>query len=487
MHLWPTWEKEVHDILQPLFKELQLIFLAYTRSISEDSAEDAMEMSMDEFHDFVVDVGLETKDYKFDVMCNQFIKANATNTAQARAHRSGRPSRSAMRSRARLRAKLSPDARSAEPRKVEKVKGDVRRQGGGAKDQELVLYEFLNMLVRIAFWRANPQALGCGSTRTATAKMDKDARGRMRPCRCRSRSPRCSTSSCCRARSARTRRPSARRRCASAVRNAASRWPPKLKQWYTDLQKSSLSVGQRRQARLRRVARALRLPHEPNGQRRAPTCAGEEVEQLSEITGDPSTQARTSSAASRWRRARRPSWTRSASSSSASARPAENSEQTVLGFDEFCECIARCSASPSTRPVKQMDNGQKIVASFQNLSARRAEEDVHASEATTMQGGALRHLAPAAQREPEDHGAFLDLARCGSTASTASRCGRRRCTTCCTSTLPRARVHLPRLLQVARRDPHPHEQAEPRRRPGRSASIGAHDVARGVGGTMSFP
>ena len=37
VHLWPTWEKEVHDILHPLFKELQMIFLAYTRSISEDS------------------------------------------------------------------------------------------------------------------------------------------------------------------------------------------------------------------------------------------------------------------------------------------------------------------------------------------------------------------------------------------------------------------------------------------------------------------
>ena len=41
VHLWPTWEKEVHDILHPLFKELQLIFLAYTRSISETNAEDA--------------------------------------------------------------------------------------------------------------------------------------------------------------------------------------------------------------------------------------------------------------------------------------------------------------------------------------------------------------------------------------------------------------------------------------------------------------
>ena len=68
-------------------RQLQLIFLAYTRSISEDSAEDAMEMSLDEFHDFVVDVGLETKQYKFDVMTTQFIKANATNIAQVREQR----------------------------------------------------------------------------------------------------------------------------------------------------------------------------------------------------------------------------------------------------------------------------------------------------------------------------------------------------------------------------------------------------------------
>ena len=101
VHLWPIWEKEVHDIVHPVFKELQLIFLAYTRSISEDSvrddpamyvihqsrpsacspqAEDAMEMSMDEFHDFVVDVGLETKQYKFDVMSTQFVCSAGTLT-----------------------------------------------------------------------------------------------------------------------------------------------------------------------------------------------------------------------------------------------------------------------------------------------------------------------------------------------------------------------------------------------------------------------
>ena len=148
VHLWPLWEKEVHDILHPLFKELQLIFLAYTRSISEDSAEDAMEMSMDEFHDFVVDVGLETKQYKFDVMCNQFIKANATNTAQVRAQRQEEKRDAQSRGNDDPMWKKRQDA-------PKKTKGTNDGQEA-KKDAELVLYEFMNMLVRIAFWRANP-------------------------------------------------------------------------------------------------------------------------------------------------------------------------------------------------------------------------------------------------------------------------------------------------------------------------------------------
>ena len=161
VHLWPLWEKEVHDILHPLFKELQLIFLAYTRSISEDSAEDAMEMSMDEFHDFVVDVGLETKQYRFDVMCNQFIKANATNVAQVRAQRQDE------KRDAQSRGNDKPDWQKTQ--RGQKVKGTSDGHEEAKKDAELVLYEFLNMLVRIAFWRANP-SFGLGWTRTATAR-----------------------------------------------------------------------------------------------------------------------------------------------------------------------------------------------------------------------------------------------------------------------------------------------------------------------------
>jgi hypothetical protein len=51
------------------------------RASSVSPPQDALEMSMDDFHHFVVDVGLETTKYTFDIMSNQFVKPNAVNTA----------------------------------------------------------------------------------------------------------------------------------------------------------------------------------------------------------------------------------------------------------------------------------------------------------------------------------------------------------------------------------------------------------------------
>eukprot|EP00966_Prymnesium_polylepis_P292717 6760135-Prymnesium_polylepis.1 len=103
-------------------------------------------MDMGEFHDFVVDVGLETKEYKFDVMCNQFIKANATNTANvAKQHMQGRRN-------AEGKGKDDPKLREKEGTVKGTNKGEAAK-----KDAELVLYEFLGMLVRISFWRCNPK------------------------------------------------------------------------------------------------------------------------------------------------------------------------------------------------------------------------------------------------------------------------------------------------------------------------------------------
>ena len=81
----------MHDCLQKHHKELTSCFLGYTRSISEDSADDALEMSMSEFRDFVEDCGLETKAVNFDTMTNMFVRANATNSAKvAQQHADGR-------------------------------------------------------------------------------------------------------------------------------------------------------------------------------------------------------------------------------------------------------------------------------------------------------------------------------------------------------------------------------------------------------------
>jgi len=81
LHYFPLWEKGVFDCLQECFQDLTNIFAHYAKSIGgSTTAEDAVEMTMSEFKDLVKDVGLETKDLKFDVMCNMFKKANALNS-----------------------------------------------------------------------------------------------------------------------------------------------------------------------------------------------------------------------------------------------------------------------------------------------------------------------------------------------------------------------------------------------------------------------
>ena len=152
LHYFPVWEEELHNLLQVHFKEIRLIFLAYCRSVlGSDSAEDATEMEMAEFYDFVSECHLETRQVNFDMMSNQFIKANAVNNAQAReAHHDLRRSAGTKR-----------DGKASE---VGKVKGG--NDGEEAeKDAELVLYEFVALLVRIAFQRANPTFGNFGNKR----------------------------------------------------------------------------------------------------------------------------------------------------------------------------------------------------------------------------------------------------------------------------------------------------------------------------------
>jgi len=386
VHLWPTWEKEVHDIMHSLFKELQSIFLAYTRSISEDSAEDAMEMSMDEFHDFVIDVGLETKKYKFDVMCNQFIKANATNTAQVRAQRQEE------KRDAQSRGNDVPDWKK---KPVAKVAGTSDGKEA-KKDAELVLYEFLNMLVRIAFWRANP-TFGNWVDKDKDGKKDKEdfvpvayALSNMLN---------------------EVILPRAKRENSAAFRSKEMQDPkvtacldgykPKLKEWYDKkVADDSDNKGMTGISDKLGFDEWLRVIDRQD-------IVGEwEVEQMSEITGDESTKGVVKCRLSI--PTCKAAFMDSQNAEQLGVGQADaNSEQALLDFDEWLECLARIGVAKYSA-VKQLDAAGKIKAFLQNFFGEKSEEDC-LREATYIR--AIRYdlgdSVPLKDESPEEHAAFL--------------------------------------------------------------------------------
>jgi hypothetical protein len=102
LHGFPLWEREVHFALLNDYGNLKSIFRAYAAGSLDGNAND---MDMEEFHDFILECDLPTAEYGFDTMSLQYSEAN---------------------------------------------------QGSG--DRVLELHEFLTMLVRIAFYRANPRS-----------------------------------------------------------------------------------------------------------------------------------------------------------------------------------------------------------------------------------------------------------------------------------------------------------------------------------------
>ena len=356
VHLWPLWEKEVHDIIHPLFKELQMIFLAYTRSISEDSAEDAMEMSMDEFHDFVVDVGLETKAYRFETMTIQFTKANATNTAQVRAQRQE------SKRDAQSRGNDAPDWQKTGPGKVKGTSDGKEAK----KDAELVLYEFLNMLVRIAFWRANPK-FGNWVDKDGDGKMDKQevvpvpyALSNMLN---------------------EIILPRAKRENSAAFRNKEMQDPKllavletyklKLKEWYD---KKVADDSDPKQG-MAVVSDKMGFDEWLRVLDRQDIIGEWEVEQLSEITGDESTKGNIKI------RLSIPTC-KSAFMDSQNAdqlgvgQADANSEQAVLDFDEWCECLCRIANSKYSA-VKQLGIDGKLRCFLQNFFGEKSGGGLH--------------------------------------------------------------------------------------------------------------
>ena len=389
VHLWPMWEKEVHDILHPLFKELQCIFLAYTRSLQDVNAEDAMEMSLDEFHDFVVDVGLETKKYKFDVMCNQFIKANATNTAQARAQRQEEKRDAG----AQLHDKPDHVKYNADGSLKHAPKMTTSAGTEAKKDQELNLQEFLNMLVRIAFWRSNPH-FGLHDNKDELVPVALALSTMLNEIIL----------------------PHAKRENSAEFRNKEMQDPKllacldtykdKLKEWYD---KKCADDSDNRGV----ISGDVLTSDELGMEEWVRVCdrndiVGEwQVEQLSEITGDVSTKgnikARLSIPTVKSIFVDSQEKLRDLGSGEADVQ----SKQSSLDFNEFLECVARMGCAKYSA-IKSIDAATRVKYFLQNFFSEMSEEDcmrqgtyIRAVRYDINDSSALK------DESAEDHAAFL--------------------------------------------------------------------------------
>ena len=333
MHGFPLWEEQVHGLLHSLFKDLSSIFLAYCRSLSEVSAEDAMEMSMEEFHDFVVDVGLETKKYRFDVMCNQFIKANATNTAAVASQRKRGNAPAAKKSPAKRAAPAAP--------------GDAKR------DQELVLYEFIALLVRIAFWRSNPNfglhgnkdelvpvpaALHTVLTEIILPRAKRDTAAQFRD----------------------------KYMGTADVQAVLASYSDRLRAWY------AAKVADDSEEKV--ACDKITFPEWLRILDRQGLVGVWEVEQRSEITGDESCQGtvRCRLSVPQAKAAFMDSQNRS---ELGGGQQGETDAAAVLDFDEFVECLARCGVD-KYRAIRAMKPAAAVQGFIKNLLDEATEEEV---------------------------------------------------------------------------------------------------------------
>ena len=66
LHGFPVWEREVHEMLLRSLGVLRSIFVAYAAS-SIGTADDSTTMDFEELHDFVIETGLPTEGYGWQV------------------------------------------------------------------------------------------------------------------------------------------------------------------------------------------------------------------------------------------------------------------------------------------------------------------------------------------------------------------------------------------------------------------------------------
>ena len=147
LHGFPLWETQLHDVLQAAFPELQSIFLHYCGSSvsGSESIGNATKVGLMEMLTIAKDTDLCTKEFKVDELTRHFTTANA----QVAIATSGSADRNKM-GGARAMG-TGAGASPAKPTTSRQAKKDA------TADMQLNLFEFINLLVRVAFWRANPQ------------------------------------------------------------------------------------------------------------------------------------------------------------------------------------------------------------------------------------------------------------------------------------------------------------------------------------------
>ena len=130
-----------------------------------DTASDALEMELEEFHDFVKETHLETRTVNFTIMTNAFTKANSANSFEAFEQRK-KQKRSAAVLIEQKAAETKAMIKKAQTSSGEGIgEGDRftteavwgERFKAKKPDNRLTLVEFVGLLVRIAFLRANPK------------------------------------------------------------------------------------------------------------------------------------------------------------------------------------------------------------------------------------------------------------------------------------------------------------------------------------------
>ena len=367
LHYFPLWEQGVHDTLQKHFTDLRLIFLAYSRSVlGSDTAEDATEMEMAEFYDFG-ECHLETRAVNFDRMTNDFIKANAVNSAQAReAHHDLRRSAGTKR-----------DARA----------GAVARQGherrpGGRHGPGLVLYEFI-ALVRISFqrqpdlWQLRHQG-GDGAPARLPESMLTDevlprAQGHVDVFRQTVMEE-------------------------LSVKAVLSEFEPMLKAYYTKVTKNDAEYFDRSDEM--GMEQWLRICDQLD------LVGRWECHRESDITGDPRTRTHYewSLSMAQVKLAFADSQNKELELGAAQAKAGESI--TTLSFDEWCECLARLGVD-KYRAVAEITPAQSVKGFIQNLLGEKTPDHVvveatyiHAERfdakhrgAAQRRGGRLREVA----------------------------------------------------------------------------------------------